>query len=111
LPWLLVLEWQLQWLFLLAFLIVIIFRFSRCMSRCIWPFWFDIDIRPPRAGHAFLRQRHMRRRGVIYFCQSFFPCMMPSMDGWQDGWMESFISFTASFNICNMYIHLFRACN
>jgi hypothetical protein len=26
--------------------------------------------------------------GVIYFCQGFLPCMMPSMDGWRDGWME-----------------------
>ncbi len=25
---------------------------------------------------------------VIYFCQGFLPCMMPSMDGWRDGWME-----------------------
>jgi hypothetical protein len=22
------------------------------------------------------------RGGVIYFCQGFLPCMMPSMDGW-----------------------------
>ncbi len=47
LPWLLVLGWQLQWLFLPTLLIVTIFRFSRCTSECIWPFWFDIDIRPP----------------------------------------------------------------
>jgi hypothetical protein len=26
--------------------------------------------------------------GVIYFCQGFLPCMMPSMDGRGDGWME-----------------------
>jgi hypothetical protein len=41
---------------------------------------------PPGAGHAFPRQRHMRRGGgggVIYFCQGFLPCMMPSMDGWK----------------------------
>ncbi len=88
LPWLLVPGWQLQWLFLLALLIVTIFRFSRCMSRCIWLFWFDIDIRPPGAGHAFLRQWHMHNGRVIYFCQGFFPCMMPSMDGWHDGWMD-----------------------
>ncbi len=24
-------------------------------------------------------------RGVIYFCQGFLHCMMPSMDGWRDG--------------------------
>jgi hypothetical protein len=26
--------------------------------------------------------------GVIYFCQGFLPCMMPSMNGWRDGWMD-----------------------
>jgi hypothetical protein len=26
--------------------------------------------------------------GIIYFCQGFLPCMMPSMDGWWDGWMD-----------------------
>ncbi len=47
----------------------------------------NIDIKilgvpPPGAGHAFPRQRHMRRGGgVIYFCHGFLPCMMPSMDG------------------------------
>jgi hypothetical protein len=49
----------------------------------------NIDIKilggAPLTGHAFLRQRHMCR-GVIYFCQGFLPCMVPSMDGW----MESF---------------------
>jgi hypothetical protein len=43
---------------------------------------------PPRAGHAFSRQQHMRRNGVIYFCQGFLPCMMSSMDGWRDEWMD-----------------------
>jgi hypothetical protein len=44
---------------------------------------------PPWAGHAFRRQGHMHKeRGVIYFCQGFLPCMMPSMDGWQDEWMD-----------------------
>jgi hypothetical protein len=38
---------------------------------------------PPGAGHAFPRQPHMHGR-VIYFCQGFLPCMMPSMDGWRD---------------------------
>jgi hypothetical protein len=46
---------------------------------------------PLGAGHAFPRQRHMRRGvGVIYFCQDFLPCMMPSIDGWRDGWMDGF---------------------
>jgi hypothetical protein len=26
--------------------------------------------------------------GVIYLCQGFLPCMMPSMDGRRDGWMD-----------------------
>jgi hypothetical protein len=26
---------------------IAIFRFSKCTSRCIWPFWSDIDIKPP----------------------------------------------------------------
>jgi hypothetical protein len=59
----------------------------------------------PRARHAFLRQRHMRRGGVIYFCQGFFPCMMPSMDGWRDRWMDGWKAsrktITTSFTICN----------
>ncbi len=41
----------------------------------------SLDNQYPRAGHAFPRQRHMRRGGIIYFCQGFHPCMMPSMDG------------------------------
>jgi len=44
----------------------------------------DIDITPLGAERALLRQQHMRREGgggVIYFCQGFFPCMMPSMKG------------------------------
>jgi hypothetical protein len=40
---------------------------------------------PLGARHAFPTQRHMRRGGVIYFCQGFFPCMMQFMDGWMDG--------------------------
>jgi hypothetical protein len=53
----------------------------------------DIDIKilgVPVSGarHAFPRQRHMRRGGVIYLCQSFLPYMMPSMDGWRDRWMD-----------------------
>jgi hypothetical protein len=45
-----------------------------------------------------------RQRGLIYFCQSFLPCMMPSMDGWRDGWMDgkSFTT-TTSFTVCNNY--------
>jgi hypothetical protein len=50
--------------------------------------WADHGKRPETgAGHAFPRQQHMCRGGLIYFCQGFLPCMMPSMDGWRDGWM------------------------
>jgi hypothetical protein len=47
------------------------------------PFGLILISDPPRARHAFPRQRHMRRTGggVIYFCQGFFPFMMSSMDG------------------------------
>jgi hypothetical protein len=47
----------------------------------------DIDIKilgvpPPRLGMPFLdSDTCTKRRGVIYFCQGFLPCMMPSMDG------------------------------
>jgi hypothetical protein len=67
------------------------------------------------AGHAFPKQQHKRRGWgeVIYFCQGFLPCMMPSMDGWMghvmpsmDGWRDRWIdgkSFTTttSFTICD----------
>jgi len=62
-----------------------------CMSLgIVWRiyvgFVVDIDIKilgvpPSGVGHAFFRHRQMRRGGIIYFCQDFFPCMMPSMDG------------------------------
>ncbi len=51
---------------------------------CCWYWYQNLWGAPPRAWHAFPRQRHMRRGGVIYFCQGFLPCMMPSMDGWMD---------------------------
>ncbi len=44
------------------------------------------------AGHAFPKQQHMCKGGVIYFCQGFFPYMMPSMDGWWDEWMDGWTS-------------------
>jgi hypothetical protein len=58
---------------------------------------------PPGARHAFPRQRHMGRGGVIYYCQRFLPCMMPSMDVWWDEWIEkaSRKTTTTSFTICN----------
>ncbi len=39
-------------------------------------------------GMPFLDSDTCAEGGVIYFCQGFLPCMMPSMDGWRDGWME-----------------------
>jgi hypothetical protein len=67
-------------------------RIRSCMSLgIVWRiyvgFVVDIDIKilgvrpPPRAGHAFPRQRHMHKGGVIYLSQGFLPCMMTSMDG------------------------------
>jgi hypothetical protein len=70
----------------------LIFRVFRCTSGCIWLFWSDIDIRPPLGrGMPFPSQRHMRRRGVIYFCQGFLPYMMPFINGWQDEWMDGWM--------------------
>jgi hypothetical protein len=41
---------------------------------------------PPGPGMPFLDSDTCAERGgVIYFCQSFLPCMMPSMDGWMNG--------------------------
>ncbi len=85
----------------------------------------DIDIKilgvgpppPPGARHGFPRQRHMRREEVIFFCQGFLPCMMPSMDGWQEGWMHGWKASrkttTTSFTICNpkrLWSFLFSPC-
>jgi len=55
---------------------------------------------PLGVEHAFLRQRHMRRGGggVIYFCQGFFSCMMPSIDGWQDGCMDGWVTWWKKFH-------------
>ncbi len=36
----------------------------------------------------FLDSDTCAKGGVIYFCQGFLPCMMPSMDGWRDEWMD-----------------------
>jgi len=67
-----------------------------CMSSSIvWivyvGFVVDIDIKilgvPPLGlGMPFLDNDTCAERGggggVIYLCQGFLPCMMPSMDGW-----------------------------
>jgi hypothetical protein len=55
---------------------------------------------------------HAGGGGVIYFCQGFLSCMMPSMDGWWnrwiDGWMEKASRKTTmtSFTICNRYTYI-----
>ncbi len=59
-------------------------------------------VKDPRLGPGmpFL---DMCKGGVIYFCQSFLPCMMPSMDGWRDGWMDAkSFTTTTSLTICNI---------
>jgi hypothetical protein len=68
------------------------------------------EIATSGAGHAFPRQRHMRRGGPIYFCQGFLPFIMPSMNLRQDRWMDgsrdekaSLKTTTTSFTICNAY--------
>ncbi len=58
----------------------------RCV--CIWRYILQNYM----ARHAFPRQWHMRR-GVIYFCQGFLPCMMPSMDGWRDRRMDERVTW------------------
>jgi hypothetical protein len=75
-------------------------RWKSWCLHCLWPGKYMLGLLliliskswghppPPGTGHAFPRQRHMRRGGVIYFCQGFLPCMMPNMDGWWDGWMN-----------------------
>ncbi len=57
---------------------------------CCWYWYQNLGGALPEAGHAFPRQRHLRRGagGFIYFCHGFLLCMMPSMDGWWDGRMD-----------------------
>jgi len=70
-----------------------------CMSSgIVWRIYVgfvaDIDIkilkvRPLGSGMPFLDSDTCAEGGgVIYLCQGFFPCMMPSMDGWWDGCMD-----------------------
>jgi hypothetical protein len=37
---------------------------------------------------GFVADIDIKILGVIYFCQGFRPCMMPSMDGRRDEWMD-----------------------
>ncbi len=69
-------------------------QFSGFLSarRCVFgPFDLILISNPLGAGHAFPKQWHMCKGGVIYFCQGFFPCMMASMDGWRDKQMDEWI--------------------
>jgi len=45
---------------------------------------------PHWGGHVF-PSNTCAERGVIYFCQGFLPCMMPSMDGWWDEWADGWV--------------------
>jgi hypothetical protein len=65
------------------------------------------------AGHAFPRQRHMRKRGGYLFLPGFSSLydaihgwMTGQMDGWMDGSHEkaSRKTTTMSFTICNSFI-------
>jgi hypothetical protein len=70
------------------FIYIYILVWTLClMHRCVFgPFGLILISDPLGAGHAFPRQWHIHRGGVIYFCQGFLLCMMPSMNGWRDGW-------------------------
>ncbi len=76
------------------------------------PFGLILISDPLGSGMPFLDSDTCARGGgVIYFCQGFFPCMMPSMNGWQDGRMDGWTGHmmkkasrqttTTSFTICN----------
>ncbi len=65
-----------------------------------------LGVPPPRTGHAFPKQRHMRRGGYLFlpgfsslvWCH---PWMDDGTDGWMDGWKASRKTTTTSFTICN----------
>jgi hypothetical protein len=48
---------------------------------------------PPRPGHAFPRQQHMRRVSYLFLpgFSSLYDTIHGWMTGWMDGWMESFM--------------------
>jgi hypothetical protein len=99
-----------------------------CMfSSIVWKIYVgfvaNIDIKilgvpPLGVGHAFLRQRHMHKRGGGYLFMLRFSSlydaihgwMMGRTDGWTDGWTGhvmkkvSWKTTTMSFTICNLSI-------
>jgi len=46
---------------------------------------------PLGLGMFFLDRNTCADRRVIYFCQGFLSCMMPSMDGWWDKWADGWV--------------------
>jgi hypothetical protein len=76
---------------------------------CCWYWYQNLGGAPPRPSMPFLDSDTCVEGGrVIYFCHGFFPCMMPSMDGWRDRWMDGWKSSwkmsTTSFTICNHFL-------
>ncbi len=66
------------------------------------------------AGHAFPRQRHMRKGGCYLFlpgCLSLYDAIHGWMTGWMDGWKASRKMTTTSFTICNTFCPHFWAKN
>ncbi len=60
--------------------------------------------RRPGPGMPFLDNDTCVGGGLIYFCQGFLPCMMPSMDGWRDEWMDGkSLTITTSFTISHTW--------
>ncbi len=83
----------------LSLLLILISKYWRCH---------------PWAGHAFPRQRHMRRGGSYLFLPGFsslYDVIHGWMTGWMDGWMDESCDEKASqkmtmtsFTICNAYV-------
>jgi hypothetical protein len=56
------------------------------VSMTCWP--NPLIINTLRPSMPFLDNDTCTEGGLFIFCQDFFPCMMPSMDGWWDEWMD-----------------------
>jgi hypothetical protein len=67
---------------------------TREIATYSWYWYQNFEGAPPGPGMPFLDSDTCARgRGVIYFCQGFLPCMMPSTDGWRDGWMDGRVTW------------------